>query len=498
MLAQAPFLSGVLWAANWIVLSATGQPYSVRVLYAGWQFLPVDSLRDDPFGSVWNLHIQPPGWNLLVGMVAAWSPVGQVTSHRAISLVLGVTLAAAVASTLRNLGASNRAAVLLTVVATMNSQVMANAFEPRYDLAVTTMLAVLVWAVSSDALGATGSLLAAIGVAAVLVMTRALYHPIWLVVICGLLIWAWRGRVDRRRLAIVAIIPVVVVGGWLVKNEIVFDRPTMSSWGGMNLLRSVEPAIDPERVAELADAGRVSGVAVAGHFQTYTDYAPFVPACTPEADDHQVLAEPYRAIPSDMREDDDTTRAVNFNYVCYLEVYDQAGADGRALIRAEPGAWLRARAWAVNNWYEVLPVTESEHSPLWTAETAITRLLLLGVPHPGLPASWSTHGLWVHENPLSITLTICTAALLVETLRTYRRVRRSGSTEAERTHDDRDSRRLIVLGIASAAVAWTAFAGIVFELGEQGRFRSATDPLVLALGGWILLEWADRARCRQP
>ena len=56
----------------------------------------------------------------------------------------------------------------------------------------------------------------------------------------------------------------------------------------------------------------------------------------------------------------------------------------------------------------------------------------------------------------------------------------------------------MVLGIASAAVAWTAFAGIVFELGEQGRFRSATDPLVLALGGWILLEWADRARCRQP
>ena len=54
----------------------------------------------------------------------------------------------------------------------------------------------------------------------------------------------------------------------------------MSSWGGMNLLRSVEPAIDPDRVVELADAGRVSGVAVAGHFQTYSDYAPFVPACT--------------------------------------------------------------------------------------------------------------------------------------------------------------------------------------------------------------------------
>ena len=46
VLGQAPVLSGVLVAANWIVLSSTGQPYSIRVLYAGWQFLPVDALSD--------------------------------------------------------------------------------------------------------------------------------------------------------------------------------------------------------------------------------------------------------------------------------------------------------------------------------------------------------------------------------------------------------------------------------------------------------------------
>jgi hypothetical protein len=300
-------------------------------------------------------------------------------------------------------------------------------------------------------------------------------------------------------------IPVIVVGGWIVKNEVVFDRPTLSSWGGMNLLRSVEPAIDPDRVAELADAGRVSGVAVAGHFQTYSDYAPYVPACSPDDGDHAVLAEPYRAVPPDMREDDDTTRAVNFNYVCYLDVYDQAGADARALIRAEPGAWLRARAWAANNWFEVLPVTESEHSPLWTVETALTRVLLLGAPHPGLPAGWEEHALWVHENPISITLIALTGVLLAETV--LLNLRKAGSDPAGGSRSavrgfvrsrSSEPRRRWALTVASGAVLWTMFAGIVFELGEQGRFRSASDPLVLALGGWIVVEWASGRRRSGP
>ena len=73
---------------------------------------------------------------------SAWpppEPVGQVTTHRAISTGAGRDARCRRRIDAENLGASNRSAVLLTIVATMNSQVMANAFEPRYDLAVTTM-----------------------------------------------------------------------------------------------------------------------------------------------------------------------------------------------------------------------------------------------------------------------------------------------------------------------------------------------------------------------
>jgi hypothetical protein len=41
--------------------------------------------------------------------------------------------------------------------------------------------------------------------------------------------------------------------------------------------------------------------------------------------------------------------------------------------------------------------------------------------------------------------------------------------------------------------------GLLFELAEQARFRSATDPIVLALGGflvWQAVREAAHRRCR--
>ena len=143
-----PVTAAGLWAFGYVTLSITGQPYSLRVLYAGWQQLPEPLLRDDPLGSVWHLHIQPPVWNLLTGAVDAWSPLGLGPTHRAISLMVGALLAAAICSTLRHLGASPAVAIALAALATLNTQVLRHAFEPQYDLATTALVAGLVWSVA--------------------------------------------------------------------------------------------------------------------------------------------------------------------------------------------------------------------------------------------------------------------------------------------------------------------------------------------------------------
>jgi preprotein translocase subunit Sec61beta len=466
------------WVAHWIVLRATGQGYSVRVLYAGWQFLPPDAVAAAPLRSVWSLHTQPPGWNFLVAAIHAWSPLSTSASHQVVTVLLGAALAGTIADTLTILDVPGRWAIGVSAVATMNSQVMSNAFEPRYDLAVTALLAVLVWAAVRFR-----TLLPGVAVALALVMTRSLFHPIWLVMTVALLAFVARSRPTRRQLAWAIAVPVVVVGGWTVKNATQFGTVGLSSFTGMNLLRSVEPAVGDAAMAELVDDGTVSGVAGAGTFRFYDDYAPSMPWCTPDPDDPAVLASPTKPIPAELRVGLDPADTANFNYRCYLAVYERAGDDAIAILRARPGDWLKARGWAINNWFQVPAASTPDESPLWDVEVLAGRALLLGVPHPGLPGRWDALDPWVHRNPVSITLIASTAISIV------------GATTVALDSRRQRRRRMPSASVPALVVwllAWNSFAGIVFELGEQERFRSTTDPLVLAVAAWWVLRRLGR------
>lgn len=467
-------VAAAIWVVHWGVLRLTGQAYGIRVLYAGWQYLPADAVAAAPLRSVWSLHTQPPGWNLLVAAVHAWSPLSVSASHQLVTVVLGAALAAAVADTLGALGLGGRWATAIAVVATANSQVMSNAFEPRYDLAVTTALAVLVWAAVTRR-----TIVPAIAVATLLVMTRSLFHPVWLAVTIAAVALLAATRPTRRQLALAIAVPALVVGGWVVKNATQFGTVGLSSFTGMNLLRSVEPAVDDATMQRLVADGSVSGVAAAGTFRFYADYAASVPACSPEPGDPAALASPTKPIPEDLRVGLDPADTANFNYRCYLDVYAQAGDDALAIARARPGDWARARLWAVNNWFQVPAAAGPEESPLWDVEVAVSRLVLLGVPHPGLPDRWDD--LWAHRNPISLTLVAATAVVVAAA---------AGRRRALRTPAGG------ALALVVWIVAWNSLAGIVFELGEQERFRSTTDPLVLALGGWWVLTRLDRGRSR--
>lgn len=467
------------WVLHWVVLRATGQGYSVRVLYAGWQFLPADPAAAAPLRSVWSLHTQPPGWNLLVAAIGAWSPISVSASHQVVTVLLGAALAASIAGTLTVLDVGPRWTIGVTAVATMNSQVMSNAFEPRYDLAVTALLAALVWAAVRFR-----TMMPAVAVAVALVMTRSLFHPLWLVVTVVLLAVVARARPTRRQLAWAVAVPILFAGGWTVKNAAQFGTVGLSSFTGMNLLRSVEPAVGEAAMADLVDHGTVSGVAAAGTFRFYDDYAAFVPACMPDPDDPAVLASPIKPIPDDLRVGLDPADTANFNYRCYLAVYEQAGDDAIAIIRARPGDWLKARSWAANNWFQVPAASATDESPLWDLETLASRVVLAGVPHPGLPARWDALDLWVHRNPVSLTLIVATGIVAAGATAVALDARRQ---RARRTP------AATVLALVLWLLAWNALAGVVFELGEQERFRSTTDPLVLAVAAWWILRRSGRA-----
>jgi hypothetical protein len=105
---------------------------------------------------------------------------------------------------------------------------------------------------------------------------------------------------------------------------------------------------------------------------------------------------------------------------------------------------------------------------------------------PVFLGAWAADSLWVHSTRWSLSLVVATIGLFTVTLSALRRRHRDGT----------DQRRTTTLIVASTTVIWTMTAGIVGELAEQQRFRSATDPIVLAIGGLLVTRAATRIHRR--
>ena len=464
------------WAAVYVAVWATGQRLSTVPLESQWQLLPLDTLSAHPVRSVWYLHIQPPLWNLAVGVLARWSPFSLAVSIQLLMLASGCALAACVTATLRNLGVTRGPALALTALGTLNGGMLLAGFRPQYELPVAALLASLVWlATRRPGERSPRTLLWFSALLTALVLTRSVYHPVLVPAALGLLWFAHARHVSRRVVLIAWAIPLVLVGGWLIKNEVLFGTPTMASWGGMNVLRSVAPAIDSDRMEELYRDGTIGPVAAFGPFGGASDYAADLPPCTPAHDDPTLTLD-ERAIPPDPDGLVRLPTVANFNNECLLPAYEEAGKDATAIIRAEPGRWLVAREWSLSNWFHV--PTHPTDSPLVDVANRFQNVGMLVVAHPGMPSSWSDHRFWVHGGSLSLVLILASVLLVVAALR---RLKVRGFCAEE-----------VPMVLGGLLVAWTFVIGITFELGEQERFRMVTDPVAIALAGVLVLRWRAR------
>ncbi len=73
-------LTGLVWLLVLLGVDLTGTTSTPTSFKNLWQLVPYENLTADPFGSVWNLHIQPPLWNLAIGLIGRWSPLPESIS----------------------------------------------------------------------------------------------------------------------------------------------------------------------------------------------------------------------------------------------------------------------------------------------------------------------------------------------------------------------------------------------------------------------------------
>ena len=476
-------IASIIWGFVYALVWATGQSFSTDYLRTGWQIVPFETLRDDPFGSVWYLHIQPPLWNLTLGVVGRWSPLPTAVSLQMLSMFLGVVLAGTLASLLARIGLQPRASVTVAAVATLNPTVLKLAFDPQYELVTGVALVLLLWVVSAPQSTKTVSTLVQVSVIGTgIVMTRSLFHPLWLVALLGPFSYAARGAVPGRKIAAAVLIPAIVIGGWTLKNEVLFGQPTLSSWTGMNLLRSVSPTFAHDDLERLAASDDISRIAVVGPFQSYDAYVGATSACKPEHD-HPAVSQAIRSTPVRSVFDGSESFIANFNYECYLPIYKAAGEDARTLAVEYPGHWLSGRLWSTRAWFGARIDFATSPSPLMRTIDRVYAVARLDVPLPQISmAGWDGANALkpIARAPVSLVVLVCTLLVWGTGLQEVNRRLR---------HRSDGFPRGLVFVVASFVSGWAFVLGVVGELGEQARFRSMTDPFVVALGLAVGVHW---------
>lgn len=462
--------AAAIWFGAYMVVCATGQRFDARYLGYGWQLIPWDVLSTDPIRSVWYLHVQPPLWNLVLGGLAWVSPFGDSATLQVLMAVIGLAGAYVAAELTACFGLRRRWAVCVALIATLNPEVLKGAFEPTYELVTGVLLMSMLWAFLR--LGNQNrdrrSLLLLAGLATATTMTRSLYHPVWALSVVLIGLWLLRRRIDRRTVLATLAVPVLVMGGWMAKNQYLYGEATLSSWFGMNLQRAVIPVLPLDDLEAMHDAGEVSDIAMIGPFGKYDLYDEAMPACEPKHE-HRSVSEPDRTTDQ---------WSPNFNYECYLPIFAEAGDDAVAVIRAHPAVWLEGRLWSLRATFAVATYpSESSSMVMRTLDSvySIARLDLGGVLST---YGWGTPIYGQLEAPVDFGLTLIplySSVIVAGLWVIIRRLRRRSLNETDPA-----------LVIASFTVVFTIVVGAVAELGEQARFRTMIDPLTTVVGLVVL------------
>ena len=177
----------VVHVAYWI----SGGGFTTAALRDSWQLLDLHRLTADPFGSVALLHIQPPAFNLFVGIVERWSPASAAVTYQVLYAACGLTLLLTLRALLVELGCSELAATVGTVVVALDPVLLSYENTVTYELPTATLLVVSGWCCARYArTRSTASLVGFVAAITAAALTRALLHPLWVLAALALVIVA--------------------------------------------------------------------------------------------------------------------------------------------------------------------------------------------------------------------------------------------------------------------------------------------------------------------
>lgn len=341
---RSPWLPSVVgvFAVSRIAYALAGVRFDDSALHPAtvgqvqWQLLPTRLLSHDLGTSLWNLHSQPPLYNLFCGgllhLPAGWQrPVAQ-----SVYVSLGLLLAITTFVLMDELGAGKRWAFAVTALVVANPAVVLyeNWLSWSYPTAVALTVGaycLLRWARTRRVRWAA----AAVSSFTAVVLIDATFQWPWLLAMTAIVVGM--SRRHWRRVLFATAIPVALAATWYAKDAAQVGTSTTSSWLGMNLYQTTLGLAPSSDLRSLTRSGTLDALSEVPAFQPVSRYAPrFTP-------------QPHTGVAA--TEVASTRLGVpNFNNAVYTRLSGRYLENDLAYIRARPARYASAVALAAEVW----------------------------------------------------------------------------------------------------------------------------------------------------
>lgn len=479
--------SAVIVVAAFVVSRAYALAAGVRLdttqLQVSWQLLDPQILEEGPLGGIFLLHAQPPLFNLVAAALSRLPDVlfdpTVFALWAAMSLVGGLALLAA----MLRLQVRPWLATTMVVLFLVSPASILHSHRFGYTEIVVFLVSVSLLLLTRFSFSARpGDLVALTAALALLNLTRSVYHLVLVVMLLGVF-WLVR-RCEWQQRYLLAALPLLLAGGWAVKNAVVFDSYSNSTWLGLSASNHVQASFTDEEIDQMVDEGVIDAEP--------RGFSPLGP------DDG------FEAGSFDNRATDAWTKSTgvpNYNNTAYIDASRQYQADVVRAFRHNPGRYLRSLVDSSFLWlkpaddYFVL-AEEREHIEGYA--NVYDALVLLRPAEVGITEKSASTLRYRAENDISTplwseilgsiswTVVLLHGAALLGWAVTVARGRRDGDRRAA--------------AVATVGIILLVFLGLAMnalEVGENNRFRYEAMPVLLllaALGFEAVARWVGNRR----
>lgn len=463
--------AGELWvlavfAISRLVYFAAGVRFSALPVATFWQMIDPALMRTDLLRSLWYLHMQPPGYNLAIGLIVKLFPNHYAGVLWATQIAMGAAIALCLFRLMCWLGVPAVWSCVLTSIFVISpaSILFENDATYEYPVLLFLLLSALALARFCET-AATRWALAFFGCLLVLMLIRNSFHIVYLLAVAAGLFWFLP---TGRRAILIAVLPAfLITGGIYVKNGILFGRFVSSTWVGMATGGTTTFQLTYDEADGLIDRGVVSPLAEIDPFSELKEYDPYI---------HRP---PKTGIPV-LDQDLTSTGHTNFNNLAFLQVHDLYLKDSIAIWRHYPIAYVRSVLIACFTYFR--PATDLHYfddpaKPIKTWERAFNLVVFgqlrqsedrtdyLRVPYTGM-----------------FLLVLIPAAVAWGAAQVLTPRRRSLWTDAQ----------LAVLGFMLFTIVYLTLVSTLLSTFEGNRYRFPLDGFLIVLTGGMLFQILGR------